>query len=103
MAILKREDFFNRLENQIHNDSSDEAISFLEDMQDTYNDLERRANGDGVDWEQKYKELDESWRARYRHRFFNGNTNVNVTNEEEKVEDEYRPEEVMVEDLFKEE
>lgn len=104
MAVLKREDFFNRLEAQIHNDTSDESIAFLEDMQDTYNDLERRANGDGENWEQKYKELDASWKARYRHRFFNGGSygSSKKFEEEDEQEDSYDPESVTFNNLFKE-
>ena len=33
----------------------DEAIGFLEDMADTYNELESKLKGNGDDWEQKYK------------------------------------------------
>ena len=104
MAVLKREDFFNRLEAQINKDTSDEAIEFLEDMQDTYNDLERRANGDGENWEQKYKELDASWKARYRHRFFNGGSygSSKKFEEEDEQEDSYDPESVTFDNLFKE-
>lgn len=98
MAILNREDFFSRLESQIHNDTSDDAISFLEDMQDTYNDLERRANGDGVDWEKRYHELDDSWKARYRHRFFSGGGSNPRMSEPEPDE----PEDTRIDDLFEE-
>ena len=44
MAILKRDEFFSRIESKLANDTSDEAITFLEDMTDTYNDLENKAN-----------------------------------------------------------
>lgn len=72
MAILKKEDFFNRLTGYIGDSNSDDDISFFEDMTDTYNDLERRKAGDGVDWEQKFKDNDEAWRKKYRNRFFRG-------------------------------
>lgn len=104
MAILNRSEFFNRLESQIHSDTSDEAISFLEDMQDTYNDLERRASGDGEDWEKKYHDLDESWRAKYKHRFFSGSANQNFNFEDPKPEEpEYNPDGITVESLFESE
>lgn len=103
MAILDREGYFARLQERLAEDTSDEGISFLEDMTDTYNDMEKRVNGDGVDWEKKYKELDESWKKRYRHRFFSGGDrgvpeSVTAVDETE----EYRPDEVTVEDLFTE-
>ena len=72
MAVLPRDEFFNRIKDTLGNDTSEESITFLEDMTDTYNDLEKKANGDGIDWEQKYKENDEAWRKKYQHRFFSG-------------------------------
>lgn len=99
MAVLKKEEFLERLHARLGEDSSDEAIAFLEDMTDTYNDMETRANGDGVDWKQKYDELNETWRKRYRHRFFSGGSNN--PDEKEESESRYNPEEVKVEDLFK--
>lgn len=101
MSILSREDFFARLQERLAEDTSDDGISFLEDMTDTYNDMENRAKGDGTDWEKKYKELDESWKKRYRHRFFSGGDRgvpESVTTVEET--EEYNPDEVTVEDLF---
>lgn len=103
MAILSREEYFARLQELLAEDTSDEGISFLEDMTDTYNDMESRVNGDGIDWEKKYRELDESWKKRYRHRFFSGGDrgvpeSVVTVDETE----EYNPDEVTVEDLFSE-
>ena len=102
MAILTREDFFARLENRLGHDTSDEAIAFLEDMTDTYNDLEMRAsNNTSEDWKKKYEELDESWKKRYRHRFFSGDSRGIPEGEGTANETEdYEPEEVKVEDLF---
>lgn len=102
MSVLNREEFFARLESRLANDTTDEGISFLEDMTDTYNDLERRANGDGVDWEKKYKELDESWKKRYRHRFFSGGGSLEMNDSETSTIDEKSADEIEVEDLFKE-
>ena len=103
MAILSRDEYFASLHDRLGSDSSEEGIKFLEDMTDTYNDMENRVNGDGVDWEQKYHELDESWKARYQHRFFNGGDrsmpNGNCGNDDEESDD-YDPESVKVDDLF---
>lgn len=97
MPILKREEFFNRVHEKIGNDTSDEAISFLEDMTDTFNDLEKKANGTGEDWEKKYHELDESWKAKYRHRFLNSDGGCY---EPMKREEEKEVKEVTFDDLF---
>lgn len=103
MAVLSREEYFNRLHEHLGTDSSDESIAFLEDMTDTYNDMESRRNNDGEDWEQKYHDLDKAWQKRYSNRFFNGgdgcvpNTDKGTTGDEQ---DNYNPSDVQVADLF---
>lgn len=102
MAILSREDFFSKLNERLGSDTSDESIAFLEDMTDTYNDLERRSNGDGVNWEQKYKELDESWKSKYKHRFFSSSDNSYVPpNNGMETEEEDTSDTIQIKDLFK--
>ena len=102
MAILNRDEYFAKLHSRLAEDTSDEGIAFLEDMTDTYNDMENRAKGDGTDWEKKYRELDESWKKRYRHRFFNGSDGGNPNENQRTEDDGYNAEEITVEDLFKE-
>jgi hypothetical protein len=99
MAILSREDFFNNLQARMGADTSEEGIKFVEDMTDTFNDLESRANGDGVDWQAKYQENDNAWRERYKHRFFSnpGTNNPNGTNEVERDNSDT----ISFKDLFK--
>ena len=104
MSVLEREKFFEAVENRIGEDTSDEAIQFIEDMTDTYNELETRAVGDGVDWKQRYDELDEKWKKKYARRFFAGGTARTVIreeDEEETVDDDNR-EKITYSDLFKE-
>lgn len=104
MAILSREEYFTSLHDRLGADSSEEGIKFLEDMTDTYNDMEARVNGDGVDWKKKYHELDESWKARYQHRFFNGGDrgipNGSSGTQDQEENDDYNPDDVNVSDLF---
>lgn len=102
MPILSREQYFARLHDKIGDDTTDDSISFLEDMTDTYNDLEKKTRCDGVDWEKKYHDLDESWKKRYRHRFFNGGNTSMPAEETRAPEEEYNAESVTVEDLFTE-
>ena len=104
MAVLSRDEYFARLNERLGSDTSEESITFLEDMTDTYNDMEKRTNGDGVDWEQRYHDLDEAWKARYQHRFFNGGDSAvpgaagcGIAEEES---DEYNPNNVTVDKLF---
>lgn len=103
MAILSRDDFFSRIQGRIGEDTSDEAISFVEDMTDTFNDMEQRANGDGVDWEQRYHELDESWKKKYSHRFFSAGGVSNIGNEPQTAgttDDDRSAEKITFKDLF---
>lgn len=99
MSVLSREDYFARLHARLAEDQSDEGIAFLEDMTDTYMDMENRINGAGVDWEKKYKDLDESWRKKYRHRFLTG-SDMNIPKDPE-GEPGKNPEDITIEDLFK--
>lgn len=96
MAILNRDEYFSRV-NEIVGTNTDEAsIKFVEDMSDTFNDLENRANSDGSEWERKYHELDESWKKKYKQRFFSGTSSiVDDTIHQEK-------EKTVYSDLFKE-
>lgn len=71
MAVLNKEAFMNTLKSKIGDDTSEDAIKFLEDMADTYADLEGRI---GEDWKTKYEENDKQWRQKYRDRFFSGVT-----------------------------
>ena len=103
MPILNRDEFFERVQAHVGSDTSEEAIRFLEDMTDTYNDMENRINGDGEDWERRYHELDESWRQRYRHRFYDSSSNNYVPpcgSNDTKETDETDPENISVSDLF---
>ena len=97
MSVLNRDDFFNRIQNIVGTDVSDDSLSFIEDMNDTYNDLESRANGDGIDWQQRYNELDEAWKEKYKKRFFSGGSSY--TPKADKDPDP-QPSNVDYEDLF---
>ena len=79
MAVLNKEEFM-----RIGEDTSDEAMTFVEDMTDTFNDLETRSSGNNDEqWKQKYDELDKSWRKKYRDRFFNSETTPANTKDEQ--------------------
>lgn len=69
MAVLERETLMNRLKERFGNDESDETISFIEDVSDTFDSLSS-ASGDSEEWKTKYEENDAAWRKKYRDRFF---------------------------------
>lgn len=81
--------------------TTDAAIEFLEDLQDTITDLEEKVTvDDGEDWEAKYQELDRDWRERYTSRFFNKEESDPLPDPEPEVIDE---EPKTFEELFIEE
>lgn len=79
-------------------DTSDTTLSLIEDVTDTLNDFETKVV-DKTDWEAKYKENDESWRKKYRDRFFNSESDEN----EIRKENEGNTEPLTFDKLFKEE
>lgn len=98
MAVRSREEILNSIRERVGEQNDDETIAFIEDVTDTFTDLETRANGDGVNWKEKYEENDASWRKKYTDRFFSGEPS------EPEPEPEPEPEEKLTyESLFKEE
>ena len=70
MAIKTREEIMNTINERFGGETDDATLGFIEDIADTFSDLESRANGDGTDWKKKYEENDSAWRQKYRDRFF---------------------------------
>lgn len=95
MAVRTRDEIIELVKTRIGEDTSDEALTFLEDISDTLSDYDTRITESG-DWKAKYEENDAEWRKRYKDRF------------EGKEVDDPDPEEPEVktyryEDLFKSE
>ena len=70
MAVKTREELLESIRARVGEQTDDETISFLEDVTDTLTDFETRANGNGENWEQRYKDNDAEWRKKYTERFF---------------------------------
>lgn len=68
MSVLSRDDFLGRVRGRLGEDLSDDDITLIEDMSDTYDDMYNKIN-DNTDWKSKYDELDKSWRQKYVDRF----------------------------------
>lgn len=100
MAILSKEEFLSKVNTVLGSRSDEEAINFLEDMADTYNELEAKAKGTGEeDWKQKYEENDKAWQEKYRRRFMSGGGST-VIEEKEESEPEVTAETITIEDIF---
>ena len=69
MAIKNINEIMESVKARIGEDTSDEALAFIEDISDTLNDYDSRVSEAG-DWKRKYEENDSSWRKKYQERFF---------------------------------
>lgn len=67
MSIKSIDEILNAVKERIGDDTSDSAISFVEDISDTLNSLSEQEN-----WKQKYEQNDSEWRKKYRDRFLSG-------------------------------
>lgn len=67
MAVRTRDEIMEAIRALLGDDTSDDTLAVIEDINDTFGDYETRT---GDDWKSKYDELDASWRKRYRDRFF---------------------------------
>lgn len=67
MSIKSIDEILNAVKERIGDDTSDSAISFVEDISDTFNSLSEQEN-----WKQKYEQNDSEWRKKYRDRFLSG-------------------------------
>ena len=96
MAIRTREEIITAITTQLGNNNSDEAIAIIEDVTDTFTELEAKVNGDGTDWKSKYEQNDKAWRDKYVARFSKGgqDDDVDDTKPEQKKNYSY-------DDLFK--
>lgn len=100
MAVKSVTELLSQIQARFGDDTTDEALAFIEDVSDTVNDLQSRANGE-TNWEQKYKENDAAWRQKYRDRFFSKDDGPSSTEiDEDESEDTYKPK--TFNDLFKE-
>lgn len=90
MAVKTRDEIMEAIRKRIGEDTSDEAISLLEDVTDTFADYETKV-ADKTDWKTKYDEMDTSWRKKYMDRF-SGKTGEEIKEEqEEQIKDDSEP------------
>ena len=70
--VRSRDEILNALRSVLGEENVDDnALSLLDDVTDTINDLETKASGSiNVKDTPEYKELEQTWRKRYRDRFF---------------------------------
>ena len=69
MAVRTREEILQMIRERIGENTDDETIKFVEDVNDTLEDYESKT-GTAAEWEKKYNDNDAEWRKRYTERFF---------------------------------
>lgn len=93
MAVRTKEEIFDLLKARVGDDNSDETLTFIEDLTDTFNDMDSRINDSG-DWKSKYDDLS----AKYKERFFSSPASPK---EPEDEDEEQKPKKPMTfDDLF---
>lgn len=99
----------NKIKERVGEDSSDEALKFLEDMTDTFNDLHTKATTQNKktdeDWQKELDEVENKWRTKYRDRFFSGSSTDDDNEDKLLMPDVKKPtpeESVTFDDLFTE-
>ena len=101
-AFASKEEFMGAIKSIVGDNNSDEAIAFIENASDTYDELSKSSapSDDTTDWQKKYEENDAQWRQKYTERFFSGSTS-GETKDVTKTEPEKSPAKA-IEDLFTE-
>ena len=99
MAIRSKEEILESIKAKFADDSTDEAISIIEDINDTLADLEAKT-ADATDWKAKAEQIDAEWREKYKERFFSGPVEDDKTILE--PEKEVQDTDYTYENLFKE-
>lgn len=90
MAVKTRDEIMEAIRKRIGEDTSDEAISLLEDVTDTFADYETKV-ADKTDWKTKYDEVDASWRKKYMDRFSGKTGEEGKDEQEEQIKDDSEP------------
>lgn len=89
--VRTKEELIDVIKGRIGEVITDDDISLLEDIADTYADLEGKA-ADQTDWKARYEENDRSWRQKYIDRF-----NAGVESDADFVEEPKDADETILE------
>lgn len=96
MSVVTKDSILESVKTLVGETPTDEGLALMENISDTYADLESRVN-DTEDWKTKYEENDKQWRQKYTERFSSGN---DLEVEQEDDLDDEPPEPTSFEELF---
>ena len=91
------EELRTALQKLIGERTDDEVIGFIEDFNDSVEEL---SNNDNEDWKTKYEQNDAEWRKKYRDRFFNGKVDEDIEGPKPNTKEEPDEEKTTIDDLF---
>lgn len=94
MAVRTTQEIIDALKSSFGETPDDTQLAMLEDVSDTFTDLNERS---GEDWKTKYEENDKAWRKRYTDRF--SGTDESESNQTDDDSDSPKP--LTYESLFK--
>lgn len=94
MAVRTTQEIIDALKSSFGESPDDTQLAMLEDVSDTFADLNERS---GEDWKTKYEENDKAWRKRYTDRF-SGNADPES---EQSGDDHEQTKSLTYESLFK--
>lgn len=100
MAIKTKAELLESLRSLLNENTSDEALSLIEDIDDTVSDYETKTT-DSTNWKEKYENNDAEWRKRYHDRFFNSSSSDEEEQQDYTHDD--KPKTYNYDDLFKKE
>ena len=109
MAVITKEQLTDKVKKLLSENPTDDEISLLEDLTDTFDSFSANNSSDNGDklkeaedkvkeWEQKYNDNDAMWRKKYTDRF-NGKDVTEIPEVKKSLEAE-RAENITIEDLF---
>lgn len=71
--VRSKDELLEDVKTILGDSTDDNALSFLENISDTMDDLISKAS-DTEDWKTKYEDNDKEWRKKYQERFYNPDT-----------------------------
>lgn len=99
--VLERADFLSRIAQRVGDDTSEDAVKFVEDMTDTFDSL-AASHITQAELDAAVREKDEEWRKRYRDRFFEGEKVEDALDDKDSDVEKDKSETVTIDDLFEE-
>jgi hypothetical protein len=102
MAVKSKAEILELIKARVGDDTSDEALAIIEDVNDTLDDYEARI-ADSGDWKARYEQNDAEWRQKYKDRFFQPAAENEDREEIDETGEGAVEEKTTFEDLFKEE